>query len=249
MYAVAFRINNLKKTIFILGSNSFSGSHYINYLLDKKHNVVGISRSSELSEIFLPYKLNKNIGLFNFYKLDINKTKDLKKKRTTFTTSGTVITNWAQQTIAGFVVQRNGLSVIIVESTRRARGTRGCASYGRNRTLQARVARSLFHFTLRSTHGALGTTVRHSSQQRLITTTFTSFTGCFCTRRRKTNGTFVATVRRRCFFILKLALGACPTRGRGTVCNETQSTRFATVPIGGDCVLVLAVVTGLARSR
>ena len=68
-----------KKTIFILGSNSFSGSHYINHLLDKKHNVVGISRSSELSEIFLPYKLNKNIGLFNFYKLDINKTQDLKK--------------------------------------------------------------------------------------------------------------------------------------------------------------------------
>ena len=46
----------------VIGSNSFSGAHFVNYLLDKSYEVLGISRSVEPHSIFLPYKLNaKNI--------------------------------------------------------------------------------------------------------------------------------------------------------------------------------------------
>jgi len=60
----------------IIGSNSFSGSNFINFLINKKHNVVGISRSKEINDVFLPYKNNKNNKNYKFYKIDLNK--DLK---------------------------------------------------------------------------------------------------------------------------------------------------------------------------
>ena len=61
----------MQKKIVIIGSNSFSGSNMINYLLNKKFNVVGISRSKEPLDIFLPYKKNSNKN-FVFKKLDLN---------------------------------------------------------------------------------------------------------------------------------------------------------------------------------
>ncbi len=70
----------MKNNIFIIGSNSFSGSNFINYLLDKNFFVVGISRSKENKNIFLKYKKNKNIKNFKFYKADINKNFSLIKK-------------------------------------------------------------------------------------------------------------------------------------------------------------------------
>ena len=61
----------------IIGSNSFSGSNFINkLLLNKKNKVIGISRSIE-KPIFLPYLKNKNINNFKYYRLDLNK--NLKK--------------------------------------------------------------------------------------------------------------------------------------------------------------------------
>ena len=63
----------LKKiTYLIMGSNSFSGSNFIDYLLNKNHKVVGISRSRELKKEFLPYKFNDNLKFFKFKKIDIN---------------------------------------------------------------------------------------------------------------------------------------------------------------------------------
>ncbi len=62
-----------KKKIVVIGSNSFSGSNFINYSLSKKDNIIGISRSNEYNKVFLPYKSNKNLNKFKFYKLDINK--------------------------------------------------------------------------------------------------------------------------------------------------------------------------------
>ena len=58
----------------VIGSNSFSGSHFVNYLVKKKQHVVAISRSSEINNVFLPYKWNKvkNKNFF-FKKLDLNK--------------------------------------------------------------------------------------------------------------------------------------------------------------------------------
>ena len=67
----------MKKTIFILGSTSFSGSHFIKLALSKNYKVIGISRSSEYKAIYLPYKNSKNIKNFKFYKYDLNK--NLKK--------------------------------------------------------------------------------------------------------------------------------------------------------------------------
>ena len=58
----------------VIGSNSFTGSHFINYCLDKKDKVIGISRSKELKEYFLVYKKNKNLKKkFKFYQYDLNK--------------------------------------------------------------------------------------------------------------------------------------------------------------------------------
>lgn len=59
--------------IIIVGSNSFSGSSFVDFILTKKFRVTGISRSNEYKDVFLKYKKNKNIKNFKFQKLDINK--------------------------------------------------------------------------------------------------------------------------------------------------------------------------------
>jgi len=63
----------MSKTIFVIGSNSFSGSDFIDYVLAKgKYRVIGVSRSPEKSSLFLPYKRHKNAP-FKFCQLDLNK--------------------------------------------------------------------------------------------------------------------------------------------------------------------------------
>jgi len=57
----------------IIGSNSFSGSHFAQYLIKKKHNVMGVSRSKELNKAFLPYKWSKEKNNFKFFQVNINK--------------------------------------------------------------------------------------------------------------------------------------------------------------------------------
>jgi dTDP-glucose 4,6-dehydratase len=57
----------------VLGSNSFSGSHFVDYLLGRGFDVVGISRSAELDPVFLPYKWHDATpGKFRFEQLDLN---------------------------------------------------------------------------------------------------------------------------------------------------------------------------------
>jgi len=63
----------MKKKILIIGSNSFSGSNFADYLIGKNSNVIGVSRSNEINKIFLKYKYNKYSKNFIFYKIDINK--------------------------------------------------------------------------------------------------------------------------------------------------------------------------------
>lgn len=61
------------KKVVVIGSNSFSGSHFVNHLLDKtEYNVIGISRSPEKKAIYLPYK-NNDLSNFEFHQLDLNK--------------------------------------------------------------------------------------------------------------------------------------------------------------------------------
>lgn len=55
----------------ILGSGSFAGSSFINYVLDEKTRVVGINRSAKNPNV-LPYSNNRYLKNFNFYELDIN---------------------------------------------------------------------------------------------------------------------------------------------------------------------------------
>ena len=69
---------NIKKVV-VIGSNSFTGSHFVNYVLNNTSvEVIGISRSQESNSLFLPYLYKKNTPKkFEFYQLDINK--DFKK--------------------------------------------------------------------------------------------------------------------------------------------------------------------------
>jgi dTDP-glucose 4,6-dehydratase len=59
--------------VTVIGSNSFSGSDFIDLILtDRDYPVIGISRSIEKSELFLPYKRNPNKDRFTFFQLDLN---------------------------------------------------------------------------------------------------------------------------------------------------------------------------------
>jgi dTDP-glucose 4,6-dehydratase len=60
------------RKIAVIGSNSFSGSDFIDLLLqDPDNEVLGISRSPEKSPLFLPY-LSQNSYRFSFHQLDMN---------------------------------------------------------------------------------------------------------------------------------------------------------------------------------
>jgi len=67
-----------KEKIIVIGSNSFSGASFIDYVLKENPlaEIIGISRSSENRRCFLPYKKNDG-SRFHFYRLDLNR--DLKK--------------------------------------------------------------------------------------------------------------------------------------------------------------------------
>ena len=58
------------KKILVIGSNSFSGSSLINFLLDKKiYKIYGCYNSNK-KEFYLPYKSNKNKKNFKNFKVD-----------------------------------------------------------------------------------------------------------------------------------------------------------------------------------
>ena len=46
--------------ITVLGSNSFSGSHFVATALKNKYRVIGVSRSDEPNDVFLEYKKIKS---------------------------------------------------------------------------------------------------------------------------------------------------------------------------------------------
>lgn len=64
------------KKVLVIGSNSFSGSDFIDLLLESgSYEVIGVSRSSEKSELFLPYKRHKSKN-FRFFQVDLNRDLD-----------------------------------------------------------------------------------------------------------------------------------------------------------------------------
>ena len=58
-------------TVFIVGSNSFSGASFVDFALKKGARVIGISRSVQPSPAFLPYKWHLHSN-FTFKQLDLN---------------------------------------------------------------------------------------------------------------------------------------------------------------------------------
>ena len=70
----------MSKKFCVIGSNSFSGSHFIAKTLKEGYKVVGISRSEEIDSAFLPYywNLNDQISIesfennFSFHKINLN---------------------------------------------------------------------------------------------------------------------------------------------------------------------------------
>ena len=60
----------------VLGSNSFAGGSFVNYCVNQGNQVVGINRSPETSQIFLPILNNPNKDNYCFHNLDINKDND-----------------------------------------------------------------------------------------------------------------------------------------------------------------------------
>ncbi len=57
----------------VIGSNSFSGASFVKHLLENEHDVLGVSRSDELNEVYLPYAWNKGLAQnFQFSQIDIN---------------------------------------------------------------------------------------------------------------------------------------------------------------------------------
>lgn len=57
--------------VLVLGSNSFAGAVFVNEALNRNFKVLGVSRSDEKLNIFLPYKFNKNYENFRFEKIHI----------------------------------------------------------------------------------------------------------------------------------------------------------------------------------
>lgn len=56
----------------VLGSNSFSGATFVDYIAEKGYDVVATSRSPEPHGAMLPYKWRKHPGSVRFEKVDIN---------------------------------------------------------------------------------------------------------------------------------------------------------------------------------
>lgn len=62
----------MKNKFLVIGSNSFSGAQFVKFLLNIECDVLGISRSNEINEVFLPYKWNGKLNNMSFFQIDIN---------------------------------------------------------------------------------------------------------------------------------------------------------------------------------
>jgi dTDP-glucose 4,6-dehydratase len=66
----------LQVTCLVIGSNSFSGASFVDYLIEQGYPVIGCSRSPEPHAAFLPYKWAARPGKFRFYQYDLNRDLD-----------------------------------------------------------------------------------------------------------------------------------------------------------------------------
>ncbi|MBX9577431.1 MAG: GDP-mannose 4,6-dehydratase [Chthoniobacterales bacterium] len=67
----------MSEKIVVIGSNSFSGSHFVHHALTQESRVLGISRSAEPSIPFTPYHWKHGAGRgFSFEQFDLNQHTD-----------------------------------------------------------------------------------------------------------------------------------------------------------------------------
>jgi dTDP-glucose 4,6-dehydratase len=64
------------ETVVLIGSNSFSGASFASYALARGARVLGMSRSSELNHVFLPYRWDGHQENFSFFPYDLNRHLD-----------------------------------------------------------------------------------------------------------------------------------------------------------------------------
>lgn len=62
----------MRSRFLVIGSNSFSGAHFSRYLLEREHDVLGVSRSAEPDAVFLPYRWLSDQLNFRFEQIDLN---------------------------------------------------------------------------------------------------------------------------------------------------------------------------------
>jgi dTDP-glucose 4,6-dehydratase len=84
----------------VLGSNSFSGATFCDFLAAKGMDVIATSRSAEAHDAFLPYKWHKRAGAVRFKRIDLNHDLDaldalLKAEKPTH------VVNFAAQSMVG----------------------------------------------------------------------------------------------------------------------------------------------------
>jgi dTDP-glucose 4,6-dehydratase len=89
-----------REKFLILGSNSFSGATFCDFLAAEGHDVLATSRSDEAHPAFLPYKWQKRAGQVRFKRIDLNHDLDglkalLASERPTY------IVNFAAQSMVG----------------------------------------------------------------------------------------------------------------------------------------------------
>ena len=84
----------------ILGSNSFSGATFADFLAAQGHDVIATSRSDEPHDAFLPYKWQKHAGHVRFKRIDLNH--DLEALQLLLATERpTHVVNFAAQSMVG----------------------------------------------------------------------------------------------------------------------------------------------------
>ncbi|HLZ03212.1 MAG TPA: GDP-mannose 4,6-dehydratase [Bradyrhizobium sp.] len=89
-----------QEKFLILGSNSFSGATFADYLATKGYDLLATSRSDEPHDAFLPYKWHKRPGKVRFRRLDLNNDLDTLKSLLA-AERPTHVVNFAAQSMVG----------------------------------------------------------------------------------------------------------------------------------------------------
>lgn len=66
----------MSEKLLVIGSNSFSGASFTNFALQQGAEVIGVSRSPEPPQVFLPYRWSGESTRFQFHQLDLNHALD-----------------------------------------------------------------------------------------------------------------------------------------------------------------------------